>query len=180
MSARPQGVEPNTESSIESIREIMSADTSENSIAYAMGIQLPFERLRNAAAQLAGVLILAATGSRAGSPDHPIVSVAADNHQQAIDGLGAVKVPGDSRHQHLHMMRASSLIADALFAFKSVPTSKNSNIDAALSLLVRGWSELRFASVAIPGCEIVDFKHACCADHQKSKSPLELFKWGSK
>ncbi len=183
MSERPHGLERSIESSSDSIREIMNAEFQDGSIAYAIGMQLPFECLRNAAAQLAGVLILAATGSRAGSPDHPIVAVAVDNHQQAVDGMGVVKVPAESRHRHLHMIRASSLIADAVVSFKSVTTWKHSNIDAALSLLIRGWAELRLASASLPGCEIVDLKHACCADHQKSNgmdSAFELFKRGTK
>lgn len=168
MGARSQGLERDIERPSESVRGIMNADIDDGSIAYAIGMQLPFECLRNAAAQLAGVLILAATGSRSGSPDHPIVAVAADNHQQALDGMNALKVPDGSRHRHLHMIRASSLIADAVVTFKSVAARKSSNIDAALALLVRGWSELRLASVSLPGCEIVDLQHACCADHQKS------------
>lgn len=146
----------------------MNADMDDGSIAYAIEMQMPFECLRNAAAQLAGVLILAATGSRLGSSDHPIVAVAIDNYQQAADGMSAVKVPAGSRHRHLHMMRASSHIADAVVTFKSVSTLKHSNTDAALALLSRGWSELRLASMSLPGCEIVDLKHACCADHQRS------------
>lgn len=168
MSTQLRGLEPNAEGPFESIREIMNADMDDGSIAYAIGMQLPFDCLRNAAAQLAGVLILAATGSRSGSPDHPILAVAADNHRQALDGMRAVRVPDDSRHRHLHMMRASSLIAEAVVAFKAVATSRNSHVDAALALLARGWNELRLASVSLPGCEIVDFRHACCAEHQRS------------
>lgn len=168
MSGGSRGLELNAEGPSESIRRITNADMDDGSIAYSIGMQMPFECLRNAAAQLAGVLILAATGSRSGSPDHPILAVVIDNHQQAVDGMGAVKVPAGSRHRHLHMTRALTLIADAVVTFKSVATRKHSNTDAALALLSRGWSELRLASMSLPGCEIVDLKHACCAEHQRS------------
>lgn len=168
MKAQSQRLALSTEGLSESIHGVINADTEDGSVAYAIGIQLPFERLRNAAAQLAGVLILATTGNRSASPDHPIVAVAADNHRRAIDGMSAVKVPEGSRHRHLHMVRASSLIAGAVVKFKSVATRNGSNVDAALALLVRGWSELRLASASLPGCEIVDLKQACCAEHQKS------------
>jgi hypothetical protein len=161
-------LELNVESPSESVRGIMNADMDNGSIAYAIGMQQPFECLQSAAAQLAGVLILAATGSRSGSPDHPILAVAIGNHQQAVDGMGSVKVPAESRHRHLHVKRASSLIADAILTFRSVAARKQSNADAALVLLVRAWNELRIASLSLPGCGLVDFRQSCCAEHQKS------------
>jgi hypothetical protein len=134
--------------------------------AYSTAMQAPFDLLKNSAAQLAGVLVLAAAGSRMASPDHPILALALQGHEEAVNAIRSANVPRRGAHHHRHMSQAAKLLGQALVEAK--PTLRHGgaiDVENILPLLRRGWQELQSATRALPGFAVVDIEHACCAHH---------------
>lgn len=155
------------------IAAILAAELDDATTAYALAMHHPFEDLRQAAAQLAGVLVLAAAGSRQATPDHPMLVLARQALDQATDAIRAVTVPTRMRHHHRHMQAAANWITRALIT--SVAKSAAGGIldvDATLPLLRRGWQELQWTTGALPGFEIVAFEQGCCALHVGNARPV--------
>jgi hypothetical protein len=148
------------------IAAILAAELDDRTMAYAIAMRMPFENLRQAAAQLAGILVLAAAKSRAATPDHPMLTLAAQAYDEAIDTIRAVTAPSRGRHHHRHLLRAALWIGRALACARggSGP-SGTLEIETTLLLLRRGWQELQWTVGALPGFELVAFDQACCAHH---------------
>lgn len=145
---------------------ILAAELDNRTTAYALTMVGPFEALRQAAAQLAGILVLAAAGSRTATPDHPMLLLAYRSHDEAIDGIRTATPPLPGRHHHRHLTRAAVWIGRALTRARiSARPGGTLDLDATLHLLRCGWQELQWAAGALPGFEIVAFEQGCCAVH---------------
>lgn len=134
--------------------------------AYIAAAQGPFDNLRQAASQTAALMVLAVSGARSATPDHPMLALAEALHEEALDALGAMRVPDAARHHAYHLRAAARRIGGALAAARSQLHGGDAGaMDAVLAPLNAGWTELRHAGAALPGFEVIGFSQSCCAAH---------------
>src|ERR1700685_4652400 len=84
--------------------------------AYIVENQRCFEDLKQVAAQLAGLLVLAAAGSNEAVPDHPALLRAREGFREATDELRRSRPTERARRHHAHLARAAREIGAALKA----------------------------------------------------------------
>jgi hypothetical protein len=125
--------------------------------AYIVENQKCFEDLKQVASQLAGLLVLAAAGSKSALPDHPMLEVAGELFREASDAVHRARPTPRARRHHEHLARAEADIGAALDAAKRLL-----EIDPVLIPLRAGYAELERAADALPGFEKVAYERACC------------------
>lgn len=135
-------------------------------VAYAIAAQPVFDDLRQVAAQLAGMLVLFATGAKTAAPDHPMLTTASQVFAQASDALLRVQPPAiDTARQHYDAVtRAVAALGAALSATQrelGKPTL-TADLDAALGPLRLAYDCLQQAASMLPGFQMVSFEQACC------------------
>jgi hypothetical protein len=146
-------------------------DVDEATAAYVAEMRDPFERLRQAEAQLAGVMVLAAAAGQA-IAGHPMLDLAAEAIREAEDGIGATKVPARAGHHHVHVLRAMrDLRAASTAARRCLIGGDEAAIDAVLAPLRSAHRHLLWATGALPGFEIVALSQSCCAQHAAATRP---------
>jgi hypothetical protein len=139
--------------------------------AYVAGTREPFELLRQAEAQLAGLMVLA-TASRQAIAGHPMLDLAAEAMRQAEDGIRAARVPARARHHHAHVLEAMRSIQAAIQAARRcLMRGDETAIDAILMPLRAAHQNLLWATGALPGFEVVALSQSCCAQHAAAKRP---------
>jgi len=126
---------------------------------YILETRRCFEDLKQAASQIAGVLVLAASGAKGALPDHPLLKRATELYQEAFDHIRSVRPTELARPHHDFMVRAAKALAAALAAVPSM------EIDSILRLVRIAYSHLQRASETLPGFEMIAFEHGCCAVH---------------
>lgn len=137
--------------------------------AYVAELCDPFELLRQAEAQLAGLLVLA-TASGQAIAGHPMLELAAAAIREAEDGIRAAKVPAPARHHHRHVRQALREIQAAILAARRcLVRGDETAIDAVLGPLRAAHQNLLWATGALPGFEIVALSQSCCAQHAAAK-----------
>lgn len=124
---------------------------------YILETRRPFEDLRQVSAQLAGFLVLAASGAEGAAPDHPMLAQARDLHRAAIDSLGASRPTERARTHHRCLLESAEALAQALAA------ARRREIDPVLDPLRLAYAHLQRASDELPGFEMVAFEQGCCA-----------------
>jgi hypothetical protein len=142
----------------------VSDPLDDSTVAYVLAARPHFESLRDVAAQLAGLLVLAASGARSAAPDHPMLRSAEVRFAESKDGLAALRSPERARPHHRHLTRAADSIDAALAAARDRlgrPAADDA-FEPVLAPLKAGYAHLQRASNALPGFEIVSFDHACC------------------
>src|SRR5262249_39363584 len=133
-----------------------------------------FDRLRQAEGQLAGLMVLAAAGSRTAAPDHPILASARATFEDGIDRLRRTMPSQRGRHHHHHLSEAAALIGEALARAERAlrhPADAKADIGPALEPLKAGHRHLQWATTALPGFEMVAFEQGCCAVHAGLRRP---------
>jgi hypothetical protein len=125
--------------------------------AYIVETQRCFEDLKQVAAQLAGLLVLAAAGSKEALPDHPALGAARELFREANDQLRSASPTDRARKHYSHLARAVSEIDKAL-----QETSGGLKVERILAPLRAGYAELERAADALPGFEKVAYARACC------------------
>jgi hypothetical protein len=105
-----------------------------------------FEDLKSVAAQLAGFLVLEASGART---DPQLLVSAEQVYRNAVDGLRSARKP------ERHLLAAASKLDAALCEMR---TRRD-----ALPLLESAYADLRAAARAIPGLQMIAFEQGCCA-----------------
>jgi hypothetical protein len=139
--------------------------------AYIEATRPSFEHLRQAEAQLAGLLVLA-LASRQPIAGHPMLELVAGAVKEAEDGLRSIKVPAPARHHHTHLLQAMQQVALSLAAARRCLLRDDERmIDAALVPLRSAHQHLLWATSALPGLEIVALSQACCAQHAAEVRP---------
>ncbi len=134
----------------------MSPEIDDRTVAYIQSAQAWFEDLKQVAAQLAGLLVLAAAGSKnAETPDHPMLLSAEQAYRNAADGLRSARVPARAEMHHDRLLRAAAKLHAALVAMRGKSD--------ALGLLEDAYAELRLASRTLPGFQMIAFERGCCA-----------------
>ena len=116
-----------------------------------------FEDLKQVASQLAGLLVLSATGSREAVPDHPMLGAARELYYEATDALRRAGPTERARRHHKHLAAATALIGVAL-----KETDGALNVDRVLIPLRAGYAELERAADSLPGFEKIAYGRACC------------------
>jgi hypothetical protein len=121
----------------------------DQTVAYTLTAQTYFEDLKQVAAQLAGLLVLDAAGAL---PDHPMRRSAEQVYKHAVDGLRSVRVPVRARLHHDRLLAAATMLHEAL-----------QGSGDPLIPLESAYAELRGASRALPGFQMISFERGCCA-----------------
>lgn len=124
---------------------------------YIQQVRPRFEDLRQIAAQLAGLLVLAATNANSAGPDHPLLTSARQLYGEALEGLQVSRATPAARAHHRHLAEAAKSIGLALDAARGV------EIDPVLIPLRRAYVQLERAAAELPGFEMVEFSRGCCA-----------------
>jgi len=129
--------------------------------AYVIAAQPVFEDLRQVAAQLAGLLVLAATGSKDSTPDHPMLAASRQVLAQAQEGMtrAAAGVTAHARPHYAHVAHAAGALEHALARAGAWPLA----VDAVLLPLRDACDHLQQAASTLPGFAMVSFEQACCA-----------------
>jgi hypothetical protein len=143
--------------------------------AYVLQTQPSFDGFRSAAAQLAGLLVLASIGGRDRVLDEPLLEQAESAYKEAEDILLATDAPAVAAHHHFHLSLASERICEALrIARRGSLRINDASLDRAHQALKAGWREMLSASRALPGFQVVDFTQACCAVHRGRAARLRI------
>ena len=139
--------------------------------AYISRVRVPFEQLRQAAGQIAGVLVLAVT-SQQGTAGHPLLDLADTARQSAADVVLGCRPPQGGAHHHRHLVLATRAIAAAIDAARlNRRAADDTATGAVLTPLRAGYQELQWAAAALPGFETVAFSQGCCARHSGPAAP---------
>jgi hypothetical protein len=133
----------------------MTAELDDATAAYVVVAQVCFEDLKQVAGQLAGFLVLQAAGSSVARPDHPALKAAELVYRHAEDGLKSARIPAQARAHHEHLLAAASRLKAAL--------SLAGKCRDFLPLIQNADAELRAASRALPGFQMISFERGCCA-----------------
>ena|SRR5579863_6442384 len=133
----------------------MTAGIDDRTVAYVLAAQSYFEELKLVAAQLAGLLVLAAAGSKSATPDHPMLASAEQTYRNAADGLRSARVPPRAQMHHDHLLLAAAKLNGALCSMRGTGDP--------LALLESAYAELRSASRTLPGFQMISFERGCCA-----------------
>lgn len=150
------------------------ANIDNETVAYILVARKHFEDLRQVAAQLAGLLVLAAAGGKSATPDHPMIEAAAQLHASASDGIRNTRATPRARTHHECLSRADAALERALASARTRlgRAALSSEIESILTPLKAAYSQLQFASAALPGFEIMSFNQACCAPLADSSSKV--------
>jgi len=135
----------------------MTTPVDDRTAAYIAEIHPRFEDLRQVSAQLAGLLVLAASGSKSATPDHPLLKSARELHRGTVDALRSARPTERAQQHHAALLQATQSLSQALNAAREV------DIDAVLTPLQAAHAHLQRASNELPGFEMVEFKQGCCS-----------------
>jgi hypothetical protein len=135
----------------------------EAAIPYTVDFHPAFDAVRRAAVQLAGLLVLAASGAKGGGPDHPLMNVARLSLAEGADLALRLKAPPAAMHLHYHLIQAIEGVERALRVAETTVGGARNDVSAVAGLLRGGHEHLRAASNLLPGLQLTDFSRACCA-----------------
>ena len=120
-------------------------DVDDQTTAYILATQPYFEDLKQVAAQLAGFLVLSASGAKSAA----VLPSTEQLYKNAADGLRSVRVTIRARRHHDSLLAALTKLGDAL-----------SSADPLIPL-ESAYADLRAASKTLPGFEMVSFDNCC-------------------
>jgi hypothetical protein len=158
---------------------ILETDLADNlddlTLAYVLKARDCFDSLRQAAAQLGGLLLLASTGGSSQILDLPMLELAAAAQREAEAALREASIPAPALHHHFHLSRASDRIGEALrIALQGSIRFDESALDRTFQTLQAGWQDMLSATRTLPGFQVVDFSQACCAAHMQGQSNFRV------
>ena len=151
----------------------MPSALDDRTVAYVVASQPVFEDLRQVAAQLAGLLVLSATGAKTAAPDHPMLTTAAQLFDQASDAVerASASVTERARRHHDDLRKAATALQAALTATRlelGKPPAA-ADLDLPLAPLRRAYACLQDAAAALPGFQMVSFEQGCCGVNVRLK-----------
>lgn len=133
-------------------------DMDDETTAYILETRRRFEDLRQVTAQLAGFLVLNASGANTASPDHPVLAAASELYRNAAEGVRCARPSRSAAPHHRALVDATADLGAALAAARS-----GLRVDPVLIPLRSAYRHLQDAARELPGFEMVSFQHACCA-----------------
>ena len=153
------------------------ATLDDRTVAYVVASQPIFEDLRQVAAQLAGLLVLSATGAKTAAPDHPMLTTAAQLFGQAADAVerAHASVTDRGRPHHDALRKATAALRDALTAARRelARPPAAADLDLPLVPLRHAYACLQDAAGALPGFQMVSFEQGCCATGASPSRPAD-------
>jgi hypothetical protein len=142
----------------------------DETVAYTLEAHRYFEDLRQVAAQLAGLLVLAAAGGRSATPDHPMLEAAGRLHESASAAIRSLRAtPRASAHRD-YLSRAAAALECALASARTHlwRPGRNAEVEPIMLPLQAAYDQLRLAARALPGFEMISFEQACCGTQNHS------------
>lgn len=131
---------------------------------YAAAAHQCFQQLQDAASRLAAILLLMSFEKSRHALDHTTresaIAQIAEGHEQ----YRSLKPTLRSAHFHRHLGAGLQLLHQCSNAIERTLAGATGATDP-LPILTQGWKELESASRCLPGFEVVDFSHSCCANH---------------
>lgn len=150
---------------------LLTTELDDATAAYVCAVQPAFDLLRQAAGQMAGLLVLTVAGARSAG-GHPMLELACAAEAEARDVILALSasLPPPAAHHHRHMLSATRSLAAALASAKrDFHRGDDRALDAILVPLRRTYRELQHAAFALPGFEIVALSQGCCVAHARPR-----------
>jgi hypothetical protein len=146
----------------------------DETVAYILLAQKCFEDLRQVAAQLAGLLVLSAAGSKGATPDHPMLEAAERLHASAAESIRRLRPPPRASAHRDFLSRAAAALECALSSAQTHlwHAVRGAEIEPILNPLQAAYAQLRLASAALPGFEMISFDQACCGPQIHTNSVL--------
>ena len=129
----------------------------DDTAAYILENRKYFEDLRQVAAQLAGLLVLNAAGSKSAGPHHPMLDAAGQLYHETIESLQRARVTPLARQHHYYLLQAGAALRTSLSA-----ANAGVDVDPVLTPLRAAYAHLQRASNELPGFEMVAFDQGCC------------------
>jgi hypothetical protein len=155
----------------------VNPEIDDRTVAYVVAAQPVFEDLRQVAAQLAGMLVLSATGAKTAAPDHPMLATAAQVFDRAADAVERARssVTDRARPHHDDLVRAASSLRDAIAAtrLELARAGAAADLEVPLRPLRHAYECLQHAASALPGFQMVAFDQGCCGVHLKVDTTYE-------
>lgn len=145
------------------VAEILDDETA----SYAVAAQASFESFHGAANRMAGLLVLLAITKSRHVLDLEVQKAAASLVEIGTEQYRSLMPTQRSNHFHRHLGKAGRLLAISLRDIDKTLSALATARDP-LGPLSEAWEELRSASKCLPGFEVVDFKHSCCALHKSA------------
>ena len=151
----------------------LAEEIDDATAAYVLATQAPFDLLRQAISQFAGLMVLAAAGARNdAAPD--ILDRVRDEQAEATDRIRACagEAPARAAHHHRHMTQACAALGAALHAARDGGYRRGADsLDCILTPLNAAYRHLQWATGALPGFEVVALSQGCCAAHIGLRAP---------
>jgi hypothetical protein len=149
--------------------------------AYILDTRRAFDDLRQVASQLAGLLVLAASGGRSAVPDHAMLHAAREAFTRAADEIRGARPSTRSRQHHGHLLKAVAAIDRAFCAASTYLLTRRScgeggggdraaGVDVVLAPLKAGYEQLQAAADRLPGFELIAFTQGCCSTTPEVRS----------
>ena len=156
----------------------MRSALDDRTVAYVVAAQPVFEDLRQVAAQLAGMLVLFATGSKTAAPDHPMLTTASQLFAQASDAIERARpsVTERARPHHDALVHAAAALGEAMSATRRELGKPGlaADLDRPLAPLRDAYARLQHAAAALPGFQMVAFDQGCCGTSGGGPAPPKL------
>jgi hypothetical protein len=159
---------------------VKAASSRENiddeTVAYILLAQKYFEDLRQVAAQLAGLLVLAAAGGKSATPDHPMLEAAERLHASAAESIRGLRATSRASAHRDYLSRAAAKLECALSSAQTHlwHAGRGAEIEPILNPLQATYAQLRLAAGALPGFEMISFEQACCGPQiHATRTPID-------
>lgn len=133
-------------------------------VIYAAAAHQCFQQLQDAASRLAAILLLMTFEKSRHALDHASRESAVSQIAEGREKYRTLRPTVRAAHFHRHLGAGLQLLDQCSDAIERTLAGAKGAIDP-LPILTQGWKELESASRCLPGFEVVDFSHSCCANH---------------
>ena len=132
----------------------------DRTVAYIVNTRPAFEDLLQVASQLAGLLVLVASGASPAATGHPVVAAAREKCRDAAEAVRSARPTEQARLHHDYVLLAATALESAVAA--AGERLDPAGVEGVLAPLRAGYEHLRRASQMLPGFELISFMQACC------------------
>jgi hypothetical protein len=144
-------------------RSSTSRAVDDRTATYILDTRKAFDDLRDIASQLAGLLVLAASGARSAGPHHPVLDMSRQTLPGIADGIRRARPTDRARQHHRDLASALECIDVAVrTARRELPSTDDAAVDRILRPLREGYAHLQNAADRLPGFELIAFARGCC------------------
>lgn len=135
-------------------------------LTYLIKVEPSCDSLRALIIQLGGQLILELTRHEGQELVRNLMPSNALELEPTLEILRTLAVPAACRHAHRHLLSCGDALVPLTQMWRNAPViSHRHTCEMARRLLQSACEDLRWASQAIPGLNIVNLSEACCACH---------------